>query len=57
MKVQFENGYTAEMRDEMAKVYIAKGRVKKVEDKKPASKPAKKSEPKPEPKKESDKAE
>jgi hypothetical protein len=49
MKVRFENGYTTEMRDEVAKVYIAKGRVKQVKEKaesKPAPKPAK-----PEPKK------
>jgi hypothetical protein len=42
MKVQFENGYEAEMRDEVAKVYIAKGKVKQVKEKqdKPAPKPA-----------------
>jgi hypothetical protein len=42
MKVQFENGYQAEMRDEVAKVYIAKGKVKQVKEKqdKPAPKPA-----------------
>ena len=52
MKVRFENGYTAEMRDEVAKVYIAKGKVKKVTEKqdKPAPKPSK-----PEPKKQENK--
>lgn len=33
MKVQFENGYQTEMRDDMAKIYIARGKVVSVEEK------------------------
>ena len=52
MKVRFENGYTTEMGDDLAKKYIAKGKVKKVTEKqdKPAPKPSK-----PEPKKQESK--
>jgi len=52
MKVKFANGYQTEMRDEVAKVYIAKGRAKKVVEKesKPAPRPKKTDAPKAEPK-------
>ena len=49
MRVRFEkNGFETEMRDEVGKVYIAKGKVKKVVEKqeKPAPRPSR-----PEPKK------
>jgi hypothetical protein len=48
MIVRFGNGYQTEMRDEMAKIYIAKGKVKQVKEKtepKP-SRPKKTDEPK-----------
>jgi hypothetical protein len=51
MKVRFDNGFETEMRDEVAKKYIAKGRVKQVKEvseKKSPGRPKKAEEPKPE---------
>lgn len=40
MKVRFKNGYEADLKDEIAKIYLKKGRVEEVKAK-PGPKPKK----------------
>lgn len=46
MKVKFKNGYEADLKDDIAKIYIERGRVEKVNKTGPKPKAEKKEEPK-----------